>query len=68
MAPGFAKSFIHSLSPAYLCETLTSYQHNGALCSVQKLLLEVPRSLCKQWDDCAFAVASKSWNSLPLEL
>lgn len=62
----FVFNAINGLAPFYLSEILTVRDHGRALRSSGQLLLEVPRSRCKQWGDRSFAVAApRLWNKLP---
>ncbi len=57
----------HHLNPVRFRIDFKLREHNRALRSSNQLMLEVPRSWCKLWGDCACAVAAPSlWNKLPL--
>lgn len=65
----FVFKAINGLAPTYLSEILTIRDPGRALRSSGQLLLDVPRSKCKQWGDRSFAVAApRLWNKLPPDI
>ena len=60
---------MNGLAPSDLTEILTFRSCGRALRSSDQLLLEVPRSRCKQWEDRSFAVTAPGlWNKLPPDI
>ena len=57
------------MAPEYTCELVSTRKPSRKLRSFSQILLQVPVSRLKSYDDCAFSVAAPTlWNRLSADI